>query len=213
LFMIVAAGAAYGVAALGTTATAASGGLLSFGAAALMVGAGIGIAGAGIGYMANGLATLVNSGKGAGDSLLNIAGGILAINGALASSIVGGFGLPVFAATLGVITSQAPKLEKIGNAFASIQAVLSGTKEDFVAVENAIASISNANVKGGGIFKELSNLLSKPLKVEFVNGGKVNLQNDITLEINGEKFMRKVYNANVAVQTTNALQSAKGGLV
>ncbi len=36
-----------------------------------------------------------------------------------------------------------------------IQTVLSGSKDDFIAVENAVKSISGTNVKSGGYFAEL----------------------------------------------------------
>jgi hypothetical protein len=188
--------------AVGAAGTAGSIGLLAVGAAALGVGAGIGIAAWGIGEMASGLGNLIEKGKGSGTELLKLAGGIGAINLALASSMGGIFGLPAFAATMATISSFAPDIKGVGDAFGNIAAVLSGTKEDWIAVENAVKSISQTNVSNGSVFSELSNLLKQPLKVTFDNSN-VTLKNNITLEIDRTTFMNKIYDSKIAVQLQN----------
>ena len=207
-FMAGAALAAVGIMALGTVAGATAGPLLAFGAAVLMVGAGIGLATAGIGYMATGLAKLSDSEGNAGAKLMSVAGGIGAITIAMAAG--GLVSLMAFNAGLKRINKNSEGLEKIGAAFASIHAVLSGSKDDFIAVENAVKSIGSANVKGGGYFAELSNLLKKPLQVEFANNGKVSMTNDITLNLDGQRFMNNAYDVNNAVQKHESLKHGKG---
>ena len=204
------AAAAVGVAALGATATAAAGGLLAFGAAILMVGAGIGIATMGIGVMAEGLGSMIESSKDAGPAMLQVGAGLGAISLAMIGFTAGGLGFITFAATMKTLSKHAPAMAVVGDAFKNIQTVLSGSKDDFIAVENAVKSISGANIKGGGYFAELSNLLKKPLQVEFANNGKISMTNDITLEIDGNRFMHKVYNPEIAVQMHENLRTGKG---
>jgi len=183
--------------------------LLLFGGGIALIGAGIGIAAAGIGLMGMGLAKLVESSKGAGDDMSKIAGGIAEITLAMGGATLALPGMLGIMATVRSISKHAEPLKDVGNAFANIKAVLSGSKDDFIAVQNAIESISKANIKGGGVFSELANLFNKPLKVEFADK-RVALVNDITLEIDGQKFMNKVYNPHVAVQKHYDLKAGKG---
>jgi len=189
--LAIAGGIAAGVAVLGGVFGAAAGPMLAFGGAALMVGSAIGIAAAGVGYMSEGLSTLIDSAKGAGPELFNIAGGIAAISGSLASMAIGGFGLPAFAATLGLITRKSDELGEIGTAFNNIDAVLSGSREDFEAVENAITKISNADLSNLKQFSQLNELLNKPIKVEFADKD-VSLVSNITLNMDGYEMTQRI---------------------
>jgi len=209
-FMVGAAAAAIGVALLGATATAAAGGLLAFGAAIFMVGAGIGIAATGIGFMGKGLAELVNAGKDAGPAMMDVGKGIGFIALSMMGFTAGAAGFLVFAATMRTLSKHAPAMATVGEAFKNIQTVLSGSKDDFIAVENAVKSISGTNVKSGGYFAELANLLKKPLQVEFANNGRVSMTNDITLNLDGQRFMEKAYDVNIAVQKHESLKYNKG---
>ena len=207
-FMAGAALAAAGIMILGTASSAASLGLLAFGGAMLMVGAGVGLATLGIGKMAEGLAKMNESGGGAGKQMLGVAAGV----GAITLAMMGG-GVPaLFAFNNGLkrMNKNSDGVEKVGAAFKSIHAVLSGSRDDFEAVDKAIKSIGNTNIKGGGYFAELANLLKKPLQVEFANNGRVALTNDITLNLDGQKFMQKTYDVNVAVQAHESLKHGKG---
>jgi hypothetical protein len=208
-FMVGAAAAAVGVVAFGAGAAAAAPGLLAFGAAVLMVGGGIGIAAAGIGYMAQGLGKLVDSSKGAGKDMRDIGLGIGTIAGSLALMNFGAIGLLTFAGVMKTISKNAPALAVVGSAFKEIHAVMSGSKDDFIAVQKAVESISKMNVKGGGALAELTNMLKNPIKVEF-SEGRVAMVNDITLNLDGQKFMQKAYNVNLAIQKQEALRSGKG---
>jgi len=196
------------LAILGTTATVGAAGLAALGVVALGIGAGIGIAAAGIGYMSEGLSKLVIAGKDAGPSMFTLAGGIGAISLAMMGMTTGVVGVAAFSLLLNRIAKHAPDLEKVGDAFKQINTMMSGSKDDFIAVENAVKSISGMNIKGGGMLAELSNLLKSPLKVEFANNGKVLLSNDITLNLDGDKFMHKVYNTVIAIEKN---EFAKGG--
>ena len=51
-------------------------------------------------------------------------------------------------------------------------------------------------------------ILLKPLKVEFAQS-RVNLVNDITLNLDGQKFMRKAYDTKIAVQKHEEIRTGK----
>jgi len=185
------------VAAFGSTATAASLGLLAFGAAILMVGGGIAIAALGIGEMAKGLAVLVKDGENTGQVMTDLALGILKVGGAMSIFAgVGALGMLAFGATIATIAASSDSISKVGAAFKEIGAVMSGNKEDYIAVAKAIQSISTSNISSGGMFAELSELLKNPLKV-VMESTDVNLRNNITLELDGQVFMNKVYKSNI----------------
>ena len=211
-FIIGGAAAAVAITAFGSGAAAAAPGLLAFGAAVLMVGAGIGVAAAGIGVMGMGLAKLVEAGKDAGPAMVQTGKGIGLVAASMLGFSAGAAGFLVFAGTMKSISKNAPALATVGESFKQINAVLSGKKEDFIAVQNAVESISKSNVRGGGMFADLANLLNKPLKVEFAEG-RVAMVNDITLSIDGQKFMQKAYNVNLAVQKHESVRHGKGDVV
>lgn len=197
-FIVGGMGAAVAIAAIGAAGGAVAGPLMAFGGAVALIGVGVGAAAAGIGFMGMGLAKLVESSKGAGSEMPKVAMGVAGITAAMLGA---NLALPGMLGMMGAVKSigkHAPALATAGNSLEKIKTSLSGSKEDFIAVKQAIESISKANVRGGGMFSDLANLLKKPLKVEFAQG-KVAMVNDITLEIDGDKFMRKVYRPNVAV--------------
>ena len=200
---------AFGIAAF-APAAAAAGPMLAFGGAVALVGAGIGIAAAGIGFMGKGLAELVTTGKNAGPAMLQVGVGLGAISLAMMGFTAGALGFLVFASTMKTLTKHAPAMAIVGNAFKNIQTVLSGSRDDFIAVENAVKSISGTNVRGSGVFADLSNLLKKPLQVEFADNGRVSMTNDITLNLDGQRFMNKTYDVNIAVQKHESLKHGKG---
>jgi len=206
-FTIGAAAAAVGIMALGAAGTAGAVGLLAFGGAMLMIGGGVALATTGIGKMAEGLADLNKSGGGAGKELFSVAGGIGAVTLAMASG--GAVGLFAFNKGLKKINENSKGIEKVGAAFANIQTVLTGTKDDFIAVENAVKSISGMNIKGGGMLADLANLLKKPLQVEFKDKNLAVVSN-ITMEIDGKKLFNQTYNPVGAVQKHESLRNNKG---
>jgi len=195
-----------GILAVGTATTFTAPALLALGATALMIGGGIGIASAGIGFMAKGLGDLVTSAKGAGPSLLDIAGGITAIGAAgFSAGILGTIGL---ASTLGTISGYAEPLGKVGAAFREINLAMSGSKDDYIAIENAVKSISNMNTNGASTIAQLAQLLKSPLKVEF-SDKKVSFVSDITMNIDGQKFMQKVYSHETALTRGKAAKDGQ----
>jgi len=207
----ISAALAGGIIAIGMASTSVAPGLDMLALAALGIGAGIGIAAAGIGFMAMGLAKLVESAKGAGPAMLEVGAGIAAISLAMMGFTLGALGFLTFAATMHTIAKNADAMSKVGDAFKQISTVMHGNKDDFIAVQNAVESISKMNTKGGGMLADLATLLKSPLKVEFANGGQVTLKNDVTLDIDGNKFMHKVYNTVVAIEKQQALKQGKAG--
>jgi hypothetical protein len=115
--------------------------------------------------------------------------------------------LTTFSTSLDRIAKNTPELAQVGETFRQINAVMHGTKEDFAAVESAVNTISNMNVKGGSAFAQLATLLKTPLKVEFADK-KVQFVSDITLEIDGQKFMQKIFKPEVLA--TAAVSKANG---
>ena len=201
--------AAAGLMVLGTGAAAAAGPLLAFGAAVLMVGAGIGVAALGIGKMGEGLGTMFESSKDAGDDMLKIGAGV----GFMATSLLGAtVALPTaigLSMVLRRIGKNAPALATVGDSIQKIKAGLSGSREDYEAIAEAIKTISNVKLKRNNAISQMAEMMNKPLKVEF-DRSKVNLVNDITLNIDGDKFMRKTYRTQIAVNALHSIGIGKG---
>ena len=197
------------LAILGATATVSTAGLLALGVVAVGVGAGIGLAALGIGKMGEGLGKMLESAKGSGKDMLMIAGGIAGVAGALAlfSNPLSAMGLGAFAGVMGVITVAALASSRVANSFADMGTAMKGTKEDWIAVEQAITSISKANFKGGAL-TELANMLKNPLKVQFADK-EVALNTYVTLDVNGEKFHQAV---GTTAHVVNNQGAAKHGL-
>lgn len=208
-FVVGGIGVAAGLMAISVGMGAAAGPLLAFGGAVTLIGAGIGIAAAGIGFMGMGLAKLVESSKGAGTEMPKVALGIAGIAASMSMATLALPGAIGMSLALKSIGKRAPELVQVGAAFKEIRTTLSGTKNDFIAVQNAVESISKMNIKGGGALTDLANMLKKPLKVEFADK-RVQMVNDITLNIDGNKFMQKAYNVNIAIQKHESLRHGKG---
>ena len=265
-FVLGGAALAASIIVIGVAAEASTVGLGMLALAALGIGTGIGIAAAGIGFMGMGLAKLVTAAKGAGPAMLDVGAGIAAISLAMMGFTFGALGFLTFAATMKTISKNADSLSKVGDAFKEINAVMSGSKDnfvaiqnafesvskmnfkdsnisssidnisknanalkivgeafgniktvmsgskdDFIAVQNAVESISKMNTSGGGMLANLATLLKSPIKFELANNGQVALQNDITLNLDGDKFMHKVYNTVIAIEKQQALKTGKAG--
>lgn len=212
---------AIALAVVGTAAGASAGPLIAFGVATLMIGGAIGIAAAGIGFMGEGLGKLVASSKGAGKDMLMVAGGIAAIAASLALFNVSFLGFGIFAATMGVVALMKPTFVTISKAFENMAkasasftnlsaavTTLKGSKKDLEDIQKVLENISNVDIAQTGLFSELSNLLKNPLKVVFDNK---NLQvvSDITLNIDGDKFMEKVIKPNWIDNKRNDAKNGK----
>lgn len=197
---------------MGPVLAGASGGLLAFGAAALMIGAGIGIAAFGIGKMAEGLGTLAEKSKGVGKDFLMVAGGIAAIAASIAifSNPFTVVGALAFAGVMTTIIGASIAAANVANSMANMAVAMKGSKDDFIAVQNAVTAISNANTKGGGMIAELARLVKQPLKVEFADK-EVTLMNDITLNLDGNQLMRKAYDVRIAIAKHEYAKHGLGG--
>ena len=202
--------AAIGIGIVAAVAAPAAGPLLALGAALLMIGGAVGIAAAGIGYMGKGLGEMFKKTKGGGKEMSEIAVGMTKMAGAMSLFTIGGLGLPVFLATMGAITTASLSSAKMASNLEKMGTAMKGTKDDWIAVQNAITAISGSNTRGSGVIADLANLMKQPLKVEFANGQKVSLTNDITLNLDGQKFMQKTYDVNIAVQKHESLKHGKG---
>ena len=200
--------AALGIAIAGAAGKLAAPGLDALSVAALGIGAAVGIAAVGIGIMAKGIGEMIEKSKGAGDAMLSVGLGVSALSLAMMGFTAGALGLGVFALTMKTIAKHADAVEKVGNAFGNIKAVMSGTKEDFEAVESAVKLISSVNTNKGSVFAELAALLKTPLKVEFEKN-TIPIQTDVTLEVDGEKLMNKSFTNRIAVQKSNDAKLGK----
>ena len=200
--------AALGIAIAGAAGKLAAPGLYALSVAALGIGAAVGIAAVGIGIMAKGIGEMIEKSKGAGDAMLSVGLGVRALSLAMMGFTAGALGLGVFALTMKTIAKHADAVEKVGNAFGNIKAVMSGTKEDFEAVESAVKLISSVNTNKGSVFAELAALLKTPLKVEFEKN-TIPIQTDVTLEVDGEKLMNKSFTNRIAVQKSNDAKLGK----
>ena len=183
--------AAAGIMIFGNASLSAAPGLLALGGGIALIGAGIGLATTGIGVMTMGLAQLIEKGAASKDSLLSVAGGIAAIQGALALGIFGSLGLPAFAGALGAIALSANKIEKVGDAFGKITTVLNGSSSDFDKINNLLKSIKEFDTKKITSLTGLGEMFNKPIQVEFSNK-EINLVSNITLEIDGKKFIEEL---------------------
>lgn len=183
--------AAAGIMIFGKASLSAAPGLLALGGGIALIGAGIGLATAGIGVMTMGLAQLIEKGAASKDSLLNVAGGIFAIQSALSAGIFGMAGLPAFAGALGTIALSANKIEKVGDAFGKITTVLNGSSSDFDKINNLLKSIKEFDTKKITSLTGLGEMFNKPIQVEFSNK-EINLVSNITLEIDGKKFIEEL---------------------
>jgi hypothetical protein len=214
IFTGIAVGLSVGIAALGATATAASLGLVAFGGAVFLVGSGVAIAATGIGFMVGKLTQLLENTKGAGDDMMGMARGMATMAGSMALFGAGALGLPVFASTMKTIRKSSDELETVGLSFERMGTAvtqLTGSKDDLISVKNALEGISKANNIKNGIFGEIANLMNKPLKVEWANNGKIQLVNDVTLNIDSEKFMNRIYKVDLAASKTIGAKSGLSG--
>lgn len=179
-------------------------GLLALGAAAIGIGAGISVAAWGIGEMASGIGDLVDKSKGSSDELFKIAAGVGAIGLALTSFTLGTLGLATFGATMATIAMTSSSLaeagmgvEKIATNITNLTANRSHLKE----IKETLEAIANIDLKNN-TFSGLREMFNKPLKVEFADSN-VGFKTDITLEIDGERFLNKSLTADLMLKKLN----------
>jgi hypothetical protein len=112
-----------------------------------------------------------------------------------------------FTSTLATIGKYADDVILVGNAFKNIGTVLSGHREDFIAIQNAVSAIAGTKVQQGSFISELANILKSPLKVEFANK-EVAVVSNITMNIDGHKLFE---NMNFVGKSIIKQQEAKSG--
>jgi hypothetical protein len=201
--------AAIGIGILAAVAAPAAVPLLALGAAMLMIGGAVGIAAAGIGYMAQGFSTLLTSAS--PEKVFQLAAGIGALGLAM-TSLAGGSVLTLFAgggafAMLGLLSTRADAFERIGKSMKEIGVVLNSDGEGLSRLKETLDSIQNSNTSGG-IFGDLKELLSKPLKVEFKDKN-VQLNVNMSLEVDSSVLAKKT--AKKIIVLHNDYQTGKAG--
>ncbi len=190
---------------LSASSVVAAKGLAIFAGFALAVGGSIALAAFGVGYMVNSLANLISNAKDAGPAMLSLGLGIGAISLSMIGFNLGLSGMIAFSFLLRNIAKRAPQLEKVGDAFSNIKAVLSGSFDDFREIEKIINAISNFELKDKSAFSELKNLFNKPLKVEF-SDRDVNFTTNVTLKLDGQTIANKI-----AVYLPNKIEANRTG--
>jgi len=213
-------GLAFGAAAIGLgvmakVASVSTYGLAVISGVALALGASMYMAGTGIGKMSSGLGELASKAKGSGWELAQIGAGIAAINLALFTTgslgFIGGMlgGFTTLKKVVSTIADKSDKLAVASDVFKNIGVMLSGSKEDLVQITNLVNAISGVNKTKSNVFSDLANLMNKPLKVEFADKS-VMLNNDITLNIDGQKLMNKTYSVSVAIKKHELAKHGQG---
>lgn len=173
------------ITAIGAAGTAGSLGLLAIGAAAVGVGAAVYMATTGIGNMAEGLAMLENV------DMINIGLGIAAIGAGALASTLGIVGMVGMTASVLAIASTADNMERVGNAFGNISAVMKGSSSDLAGVQDTINSIASTDVGSNSGIGQLVTMLQKPLKVEFADK-EVALVANVDVNIGDSNFVTEM---------------------
>lgn len=173
------------IGAVGAATTAGSLGLLALGAAALGVTAGIGVMATGIGEMAKGLSTLDKV------DLSGIGNDILKIAGAGIGGSFGILGLAAMTTSIMGIASTASDMERVGNAFYNIGAVLRGSSSQFKEVKDAINGIASIDISNNSGINRLTEILSKPLRVQF-DDKEIAFVANIDLSVGNNDFVTKI---------------------
>lgn len=201
--------ASVAIMAIGKTALVSAPGLLALGGSIALIGTGIGLATAGIGAMGLGMSKMISIASENSDSLFNVASGILAINMATASSLIGGFGIGSLALTLGMIASSSKRISAVGDAFKNIGSVITASTDDFNKLTLLLEKIENFDTKKSNVLNELSNAFKNPLKVSF-DEKEVNLISNITLNVDGKKFVEELNLVDKVMVKYNDRRFGKG---
>lgn len=200
--------------ALSPAVLAAAPALYTLGGAIALIGTGVGVAAAGIGVMGMGFAKMEKSGANVAKSLFQVGAGITAIGAGLAlAGPAAVFGLPALALTLKTISKRADDLKALGEGLAPLT-MLSGMKEDFIAIENMVNTISAGNLenlKNFSALKDLKDIFSKPLEVKF-SDKEVNMVSNITLNIDGYKFVEAIGIENQLIHNEEDARKGKRAL-
>jgi hypothetical protein len=169
-----------GIYMLGTATTATSYGLLSFGAAALMVGTGIGLAALGIGKMAEGFASLdkVDLSK-VGSGMMGIASAALLLANPASMIGLGGIGI----ALAGISALDFENIKPLENLHFEDKEVQNLKKmEDFLTKINSIDTAKLASLQG----------LFANANFKFTLDGDAVLKNTIVVDILNEKLTKHI---------------------
>jgi hypothetical protein len=181
--------AAPAILALGYAGTAGSLGLLALGAAAVGVGYGINLGAKGIGEMAKGLSYLENV------DMVNVGLGMAAIAAssfAFANPLTW-LGISAMADGTAAIAANADGMERVGTAFKNISVALSASKDQFKEVRDTINAIASADLGDSSVLSNITQLLSKPLQVEFSDNANANFNANINLKLDSKVIAEETY--------------------
>jgi hypothetical protein len=178
---------AVGMVILGKAAEASVIGIGIMTLAVMGIGGAIGMAAAGIGYMGEGLAMLD------GTDLSGIGGDLASIGAAtlLFANPISMIGVAGMATAVMAIASSSNGMQIVGDAFASIGAVMSGSVGQLADVKNTIQSIASTDISSNSGIGQLVQMLSKPLKVEF-SEQEVALVANIDVSMGGSSFYTEI---------------------
>lgn len=171
----------------------AAGPLLAFGASVTLIGAGIGIAAAGVGMMAEGFSKLND--PNIGTNLVNIGKGLSSMSLAFLNPLM-------ITGIAGLSALSAMNFDSMNNAFYNASEFLKSDNSNLNELKETLKMISNIDTSGLSKFVEA--LSNTPLKVEFADGQKANLQADITLNLDRKVLIKEL---NLAKEV--AIQSSK----
>lgn len=194
--VIIGLGVAVGIA--GEAMTAGAVGMLAFGGAVALIGVGIGVAAAGIGF-------LVKSFSGLATSLSSLASpdiikGMVSLGMSLPLIALGMTGLGNPIALLGAYAlvktlqalSEVKGINTIGTEFSKLTSAVNTVDSDKLKqIKETAEAISQMNMVSS-LFGGLNNLFGDGMIVRFADDEKVNLQVDITAEIDGERVANKI---------------------
>lgn len=179
-------------------------GMAAVGAAAVGMGYGINLAAKGVAVMADSLERVEP------EKINALGTSLLKLGGATALFAVGGLGgFLALAGVTTVIARNAEKINKVGEAMYNIKEAASADISNFREIQKTIQSIASTEVKGNSVISKMTELLNKPLKVEF-SDKEVALVANINLDVDGAKFMKSLNVSSRVVSDTIDIRGGKG---
>lgn len=203
--------AAIGMTLAGKAAEASALGMGILAGVLLAIGGSIALATGGISKMVNSFANLATASKDAGPEMKEITAGIIGVSGALATATLGLPGALGLARVFKVMGKNAGDLNEVGDAFRTIQTVLSGSKDDYSDVEQTLRSISKMDFGNLNALNKIGKAFDKPLQVEFADKN-VSMVADISLNINGERFHNAIKTTEWVVSHIDSAKKNKNAL-
>lgn len=187
------------LAVVGTIGASATPALLAFGGAILLIGGGIGLAALGMGAMADSMSSLI--GKNAGAELSDIAGGILAINGALLAGTASIFGAIGFSSVISSLKGiNDINFQGMTNAFGEANKFVTADLTALDKLSETFKAMENINMDAmNNVFQQMKEMMDKGMTVRFENDN-VNLTVNTEIKIDSSVIAREVAKATVRIK-------------